>query len=47
MERVRYLVLRNTGGTKAPWPITTRKGEPFMPYFPPDISMASSGAGTR
>ncbi len=47
MDRVRYRVLRNTGGTKAPWPITTRNGEPCMPYLPPEISIASSGAGTR
>ena len=47
MDSVRYRTLRNTGVTKAPWPITTLNGEPFVPHLPPEISMASSGAGTR
>ena len=47
MDRVRYRTLRNTGVTKAPWPITTRNGAPCGLPPRPDISMASSGAGTR
>ncbi len=47
MDRVRYRTLRKTGVTKAPWPITTRNGAPSGPPPRPEISMASSGAGTR
>jgi hypothetical protein len=47
MDSVRYRTLRNTGVTKAPWPITTLNGWPSRPPPRPEISMASSGAGTR
>ena len=46
-DSVRYRTLRNTGVTKVPWPITTLNGWPSLPPPRPEISMASSGAGTR
>src|SRR5882757_7411155 len=47
IARVRKRVLRNTGSTNMPCPVTTRNGAPPSPRRPPEISIASSGAGTR
>ena len=44
---VRKLAWRKNGITNAPWPVTTRNGVPSSPAFAPEISIASSGAGTR
>ena len=46
MASVRKRTLRKNGTTKVPCPVTTRNG--VSPRFlPPEISIASSGAGTR
>ncbi len=47
MDNVRKRALRTNGSTNVPWPVTTLKGAPSRPYLPPEISIASSGAGTR
>ena len=47
MASVRKRVLRSTGSTNLPCPVTTRNGAPPSPRLPPEISIASSGAGTR
>src|SRR5215813_3658969 len=47
IDRVRKLVLRKNGSTNAPWPVMTLNGAPPRPNLPPEISIASSGAGTR
>ena len=44
---VRKRALRKIGSTNLPCPVTTRKGAPPSPRLPPEISIASSGAGTR
>ena len=44
---VRNDAWRVKGIANAPWPVTTRKGVPSRPDLPPEISIASSGAGTR
>lgn len=44
----RKRTFRKNGITNAPCPVTTRKGAPlFRRARPPEISIASSGAGTR
>ena len=45
MASVRNAALRKNGMTKAPWPVTTRNGALLL-ALPPEISIASSGAGT-
>ena len=47
MARVRKRALRKKGSTNVPWPVTTRNGAPPSPRLPPEINIASSGAGTR
>ena len=47
MASVRNRTLRNAGSTNAPCPVTTRKGELPVRFLPPEISIASLGAGTR
>jgi len=43
----RNRTLRKNGSTHVPCPVTTRNGLPPPRALPPEISMASSGAGTR
>ena len=47
MASVRKRALRKNGMTNAPWPVTTRNGAPPQLGRPPEMSIASSGAGTR
>src|ERR1700753_2024806 len=47
MASVRKLAWRTNGTTNAPCPVTTLNGVPFWPDRPPEMSIASSGAGTR
>ena len=47
MARVRYRTFRKKGAMNAPCPVTTRNGAPLRPLLPPEMSMASSGAGAR
>ncbi len=47
IDSVRKRALRKTGITNVPWPVTTLNGAPPLPTLPPEISIASSGAGTR
>src|SRR3954447_25979864 len=50
IARVRNDVLRRTGSTQAPCPVTILNGRVLSPEafcLPPEISMASFGAGTR
>jgi len=47
IDSVRKPTLRKNGRTKAPWPVTTRKGAWSLPRLPPDTSIAMSAAGTR
>jgi len=46
IDSVRKRVLRIIGRTNLPWPTTTRKGASAACRRPPEISIASSGAGT-
>src|SRR5215470_11957650 len=46
MDKVRYLALRKNGSTNVPCPTTTRNGAPLRKRLPPEIIIASSGAGT-
>ena len=47
MASVRKLACRMNGTTNEPWPVTTLNGVPSRPDLAPEMSMASSGAGTR
>jgi hypothetical protein len=46
IDKVMNRTLRNTGATNDPRPVTTRNGASPPRTRPPEMSMASSGAGT-